>query len=357
MIIAESNIGLSAERAASQRHERHESLNVWVGERSAANVTTNRSVETRESAPVAVPVNLSHIGGKLQPQPAVVTEATIEPMSASADLQIQVLKMLVELFTGHRIELMNPADLEVPDGQVVDDIAAAEQVNGDEPVGWGMVYDYYEAYYEAESVSFNAQGMVQTADGSKINIDLQLNMSRRFVREQHINITAGDAVRMKDPLIVNFNGTAAELTQTKFKFDIDADGNKDQIAFVGSGSGFLALDRNDDGVINDGRELFGAISGQGFSELTEHDQDDNGWIDEADSIYEQLRIWSRDTEGNDQLVALGQRGVGAIYLGHIETPFLLKDSENMTHGQIRESGVFLGESGEVGTVQQLDLVV
>jgi hypothetical protein len=49
--------------------------------------------------------------------------------------------------------------------------------------------------------------------------------------------------------------------------------------------------------------------------------------------------------------------VGAIYLGHIETPFLLKDANNSTLGAVRDSGIFLQENGGVGTIQQLDLVV
>ena len=47
------------------------------------------------------------------------------------------------------------------------------------------------------------------------------------------------------------------ISDQKFKFDINADGKEDDISFVGKGSGFLALDKNGDGKINDGSELFG----------------------------------------------------------------------------------------------------
>jgi hypothetical protein len=57
------------------------------------------------------------------------------------------------------------------------------------------------------------------------------------------------------------------------------------------------------------------------------------------------------------LVALGQRGVGAIYLGHVTSPFALKDSQNALLGQIRNSGVFVRENGAAGTIQQIDLTV
>jgi hypothetical protein len=218
-----------------------------------------------------------------------------------------------------------------------------------------MVYDYYESHYESEATSFSAEGVVRTADGKQINISLELNMSREFFTEQSINIRAGDA--LKDPLVINFDGNAAQLTQREFSFDIDADGRSDQIAFVQPGSGFLALDKNADGMINDGSELFGPQTGNGFEELAAYDLDNNQWIDENDAIYEGLRIWSKDSDGNDQLVALGERGVGAIYLGRIDTPFLLKDSANETLGAVQESGIYLQEEGGVGTIQRLDLVV
>ena len=83
----------------------------------------------------------------------------------------------------------------------------------------------------------------------------------------------------------------------------------------------------------------------------------NGWIDENDQVFERLRIWSKDAAGNDQLMALGARGVGAIFLGNVDTPFDLRDDNNQSLGQVRSGGVFLEEDGGVGTVQQVDLVV
>lgn len=66
--------------------------------------------------------------------------------------------------------------------------------------------------------------------------------------------------------------------------------------------------------------------GSGFKELSVFDEDNNGWIDENDTIYEKLRIWIKDGKGNDQLLALGQKGVRAIYLGNVATDFSLKNS-------------------------------
>jgi hypothetical protein len=45
-----------------------------------------------------------------------------------------------------------------------------------------------------------------------------------------------------------------------------------------------------DGRVNDGRELFGPITGDGFAELAAYDDDGNNWIDENDGIYDNLSI-------------------------------------------------------------------
>lgn len=65
------------------------------------------------------------------------------------------------------------------------------------------------------------------------------------------------------------------LTEAKYNFDLDSDGREDLISFVRPGSGFLALDLNGDGRVNDGRELFGPATGDGFAELARYDQDGN----------------------------------------------------------------------------------
>jgi len=57
------------------------------------------------------------------------------------------------------------------------------------------------------------------------------------------------------------------------------------------------------------------------------------------------------------LSTLAARGVGALYLDAVATPFSLTDSENRLLAEIRASGVYLREDGGVGTLQQVDLAV
>lgn len=184
---------------------------------------------------------------------------------------------------------------------------------------------------------------------------MALNMSCSFTSALVESFRAGDA--LKDPLVINFDGTAVQLTQNKFSFDIDTDGSKEQIPFVAPGSGFLALDTNNDGAINNGTELFGALSGDGLAELAAYDGDKNRWIDENDAVYSRLRIWAKTATGENQLLALGDKGIGALFLGRVDTPFAIKDNSNALQGQVRSTGIFLREAGGAGTLLQLDLVV
>ena len=210
-------------------------------------------------------------------------------------------------------------------------------------------------YKESEATSFSTTGIVRCADGREIEFGLNMIMSREFqavYEESHTQITQ----IFTDPLVINLDGHIAELSDQTFIFDIDADGEKDIIAMLSPRSGYLAWDKNADGIINDGSELFGTQSGNGFWDLALHDLDGNGWIDEADEIWKQLLIWIMEADGSSALYSLEEKGVGAIYLGHLPTQFTLTDEANAAKGMISHSGLFLYESGAVGSIQQVDVV-
>lgn len=228
--------------------------------------------------------------------------------------------------------------------------------NGNGMAVMGERWAVMSHYYEEQHTQFSAQGKVTTADGTQIAFDLNLQMSRTFASQFSAERTQGWV--MKDPLTVNFGGTPAELTLQKYQFDIDADGTTDQISFAAPGSGFIALDKNGDGLINDGSELFGAQTGDGFAELAAYDEDGNGWIDENDAIFSKLQVWQKDANGLDSLQGLLALNIGAISLANVATPFDHKDSSNTLQGQVKNSGIFLYEDGRgAGTVQQIDLAV
>jgi hypothetical protein len=212
-----------------------------------------------------------------------------------------------------------------------------------------------ETIREHESSDFAARGVVRTTDGRAIDFKLDLALCRDYQCER--KTVEGGTVELRDPLVINFDGQGAELSDATFNFDLASDGRSESVHALAGGSAFLALDLNGDGRINDGRELFGAQSGDGFADLAALDSDGNHWLDEADPAFADLKAWSRNADGTDSLVSLKDQGVGALYLESAATPFSLKDDGNRLRGQVRASGVYLCEDGRAGSLQQIDLAV
>lgn len=220
--------------------------------------------------------------------------------------------------------------------------------------GSGSAYSYYY-FSENETTCFDTAGTVRTADGREMSFQINVELSRSFTQMTQSFIDY-EQPALCDPLVINLDHNIAEVSDQKFYFDIDGDQEEESISMLGPHSGYLALDKNEDGIINDGSELFGTASGNGFADLAQYDRDHNGWIDEADEIFSKLKIWIKDESGKDQLLSLSEAGVGAIYLGYEDTDFSLNRLEdNTTNAVIRKTGMFLYENGGCGTVQQLDL--
>lgn len=212
---------------------------------------------------------------------------------------------------------------------------------------------------EINSTSIEAQGLnflvsaKVIADGKEMNISIDLSLSRSFIQKNRTNISLAS---LYDPLVISLDGGMPNLSSSKFAFDIDSDGKSDQISLLKNGSGFLALDRNSNGKIDDGGELFGTKSGDGFGDLSKYDDDNNGWIDSNDAIFDKLRIWSK-TSNKDELLALGEVGIGAIFLGNTQTPFSLKSESNELLGEMRKSGMVLFENFKAGVISHIDMAV
>lgn len=375
MRIGSSSIQLAGAGTSVERQTKDESLKMWIGntrpvfadEKPAGLIVAPETTTANDSS--GVTLNLSAEGkAALEKQMAAAASGNIEEEDELSELisdkdkqKILMLEKMIEALTGKRIKFVLP-DIDglekiKANAQVLQSGGQLRSAAVQQPSGWGMEYDLHETYYEKQTMDFSAEGIVKTADGREISIDLELSMSREFSSRLDMSVRAGDAVRKVDPLVVNFSSPAAKLTNNKFSFDIDADGNDDQISFATGGSGFLAFDANNDGTINNGSELFGPQSGNGFNDLAQYDSDSNGWIDENDDIYSKLRIWTKDENGNDQLFALGAKGIGAIYLGNVATNYDLKTGSNQELGSIARSGIYLRENGMAGTIQHVDLAL
>ncbi|MFN3611070.1 hypothetical protein [Tepidimonas sp.] len=375
MEIAHSAIHLHSQMQQTRATVLHERLQAWRGPRPGdaggappTRVPASTAAGSRPSAQVELsPQALAARQAKPSKTPDVPdapSAAEDAAEHASLDPRLRTLVHMIEALTGLRVRVFQAenwpdaasaeAVAQVPSG--VPSAASPNGAAGEAPasVGWGLAYDRVEIRVESQSLAFQASGRVVLTDGRTIDFRLGLQLQSSSVDVRTLSLRAGDAaLRLKDPLVLSLDGAAPSLTDTRFVFDLDADGTAESMAFVASGSGFLALDRNGNGAIDDGRELFGATSGDGFADLAALDSDGNGWIDAADPAFGQLRVWTRDgADGGDRLQTLAQAGVGALYLGRIATPFALGDA-----GRLRSSGLYLTEAGTARTLQQIDLAV
>ena len=355
MKIASAAVQMEASHHKQQSHEIKTSVRSW---------TTNRSTASAEQNTLATAssVLLSESGKALQSNESAAIQKSID--DAESDPKLRMIRSLVAMLTGREIKSLSASALQQEGSALTVQTPTAPATTGTPttpsqatPSASVVEYTRRESYSESEQTSFAAAGVINTADGQQISFSVSLSMSRSYYEESSFSVTIGDTRQLQDPLTLNFDGEAAQLTDQRFSFDLDSDGDNESINFVAGGSGFLALDRNGDGQINNGSELFGAKSGNGFAELAALDDDHNGWIDENDAAYAQLQVWTKDSNGNDQLSTLKEADVGAIGLAHAATSFDLKDANNELQGRIRSSGVFLHEDGQVGTVQQIDLTI
>jgi hypothetical protein len=130
--------------------------------------------------------------------------------------------------------------------------------------------------------------------------------------------------RWSSPIILDMDGDGIELTSNEdgTVFDIDGDGKQDKTSWTKNGQGFddafLVLDKNKNGEIDSGKELFGDQNGSanGYDELAKLDSNKDGTIDTKDAAYKELQVWA-DLDGdgkvgNGELKSLEETGVTSI---------------------------------------------
>ncbi|TKI70264.1 hypothetical protein FCU45_02955 [Sulfurimonas crateris] len=346
MKIEQSDVSLFSSYQKSHKIEESESLHIW-----------NKEEDAPERLRGGDRLELSKNFKKME-QNAKLGISQEEYFEVSIDPKLMAILRVIEALTGKKINLsLYRHDNSSNRSEVADLHSKNSAKEGGAPqrVGWGVDYSYSRSEVRSEELKFSASGSVSTEDGREIDFKVAFSMNRTTATHESLSFKAGDA--LIDPLVLNFGGNTVTMSTVKHIFDLDLDGKDDEFSFVGEGSGFLALDKNGDCKVNDGSELFGPTLGNGFDELSAYDEDGNMWIDESDSIFEKLLIWTKDEDGNEELHSLKAKDVGALYLGSAMTTFDLADAQNEMVAKMRESSIFLKENGGAGLLQEVDLRV
>jgi hypothetical protein len=159
---------------------------------------------------------------------------------------------------------------------------------------------------------------------------------------------AGNSLAPADPLALDLDGNGGvDMTSQEdgVQFDLNGDGNKQQVAWTqpkgDDTDGWLAWDRNGNGQVDNGKELFGDQHGMpnGFEELKKHDSNGDGIIDEKDPIYHELRIWQDKNHDGvsqpDELKNLKDAGIESINLNYQES-----DEKDVHGNELRQQSFF-----------------
>lgn len=348
MKIASSALHLQAQHSATRVQSQSSRMELWVGQRPTSARPPQASVRISDAARQAA----------AEPLASAQRARTTARTDATANLtpHLAMVRDLIERMTGVVAQITTlPSEPALAAAEFAP-ASPSPAPQAARSAGFGLVVEQHTVLEESEHTQFAAEGIVRTADGQEVRFTLQLDMQRSYREETWSSLRLGDAAVPVDPLVINFDGTAAELQDLRFAFDLDGDSQTENVPLLAGNRGYLALDRNQNQRIDNGLELFGPATGQGFAELAQHD-DGNGWIDENDAVFSQLRVWTPSADGTGPLRTLQDMGVGALHLASADSPFALRGEHNSALGAVRSTSIYLREDGGAGTVQQIDLVV
>ena len=138
-------------------------------------------------------------------------------------------------------------------------------------------------------------------------------------------------------LVLDLDGNGINLASVKSNgavyWDVDLDNFSETVGWVSGNDGFLSLDENKDGKINNQRELLGSLESDGFSELEAYDSNSDGLINEIDPVFKELLVWiDKNSDGfssQDEIFVLTSLGIESINLkrNKVETK---KDENTIT---------------------------
>jgi hypothetical protein len=282
-----------------------------------------------------------------------------ERMSHEDRIKKLIIEKLLGRFYGEdeKIDVLPRKKAHTPHIQMQNPYARAGMPEQKE-VG-AIVFNTTHEYYQKQTVDFSASLQINTPNKS-FSLDLDISYSKELYESHSSRLVIGDE-KLIDPLVINYDTNVnpfENLSSLKFEFDLDQDGEKDLIPMLKQGSGYLAFDKNGNGKIDDGSELFGTRSNNGFKDLSKYDSDSNNWIDENDEIFDKLKIWQKSETGEDKLVSLVDLNVGAIYLGDVQSGYKYQSSIDNTDAVQQSNGIFVKEDGSgIGMVNSIDIAV
>lgn len=289
----------------------------------------------------------------LPPAPTKSSESTPEDKEKEEDGKQfsalhtigQVKKILEQLVSGKLLHWLDSANGTLPEQATTAAGAGHDAASTDPAATPAPPRDQVLVNYRYQQLSASFSGEVSLKDGSSVSWDFQFEQV-----ESEFSFQMQRAADAKDPLMISLDGNY-RATHTMVNFALNSDGSGRLDALSGA-QFYLVHDKNGNGKVDDGSELFGPQTGQGFSELASLDDDGNGFIDSADKDYAALYAW----QPGKALQTLDKVNVAALSTTSAETRFDYYQ-QNQLQARLQRSGVLITADKQVGLVQQVDFAV
>jgi hypothetical protein len=165
-------------------------------------------------------------------------------------------------------------------------------------------------------------------EGNVLVIAAREGHSVDYFKVDQVVVSAQDT--LVTPLALDLDGNGIQtvaLAEAGGSFDLFGNGQAVKSGWLSGGDGFLAIDANGNGSIDDIDELFGGFGqGDAFAKLAGFDSNSDGLVDAHDADFGSLKIW-RDANGNHQtdageLISLGDLGIQSLSTSYRTTPFM-----------------------------------
>jgi len=145
-----------------------------------------------------------------------------------------------------------------------------------------------------QQLNYQVQGKLNI---NEQELSLNYNFALSSERTSYSKVEMS-AVALKDPLIVQFGAQGLGEIKGQKNFKINQDNKIDQLPIFSGDVGYLVYDQNNNQQADNGSELFGPKTGQGFAELALLDSNKNGFIDADDEQFDQLYLWQPSDDNN-----------------------------------------------------------
>lgn len=205
---------------------------------------------------------------------------------------------------------------------------------------------------QGDTVAFSLEATELHVEATHLEVDVATPTSSLHVEYTHleasltqVSLSVNSGRRNKDPLVVDLDGGGPDTTgaQGARLFDLEGNGSQAPTSFVRGETAFLALDRNGNGVIDSGAELFGDQHGalDGFEELAKFDLNQDGRIDPKDHVYTALELLF----GDGRTQSLPDSGITALSLQAVSAPATTEYGDDI----LRQATASLQNGATVGT--------